>query len=129
VTRLVASPHGDWLAAGATDGTAHIWDPVTGHHHCELTGHDNWLGPPVPAPGGSWLATGGGDFAVRIWDPIAGVCHRVLAHHNGWINAIAVAPDGSWLVSATGTAPCPSGTCHPGNAGTSCSAIRHRSAR
>jgi WD40 repeat protein len=53
VGRLAVSPRGDWLAAGCIDGTIRIRDPVTGAHRGDLQGHDNWIGPAVPAPDGS----------------------------------------------------------------------------
>ena len=84
------------------DGTARIWDAVTGRERAILTGHTGGVYAVVIAPDGSWLATAGNDDGTaRIWDAVTGKERAILTGHTGGVYAVAIAPDGSWL--ATGS--------------------------
>src|SRR5258705_400589 len=75
---------GSWLATAGADGTARIWDAVTGRPRATLTGHTGWVQAVAIAPDGSWLATGGADKTVRIWDAVTGQPRAV--------SSVAIAP-------------------------------------
>jgi WD40 repeat protein len=52
VDALVIAPDGSWLVTGS-DGTAQIWDPVTGAEHHTLIGHTGRVRAVAIAPDGS----------------------------------------------------------------------------
>ena len=106
VNAVAVAPEGTWLVTGGADGTARIWDQVTGKERAVLTGHSGSVNAVAVAPEGTWLVTGGADGTARIWDQVTGKERAVLTGHSGSVNAVAVAPDGTWLVTggADGTA-------------------------
>jgi WD40 repeat protein len=72
VREVAIAPDGSWLATASADGTARIWDPVTGTQRHTLTGHTDAVREVAIAPDGSWLATASADGTARIWDPVTG---------------------------------------------------------
>jgi WD40 repeat protein len=68
IESLTFAPDGHTVAGGCSDGTARLWDAVTGQERLVLAGHR----PPVRlafAPDDNTLATGGhNDGKIRLWD-------------------------------------------------------------
>jgi WD40 repeat protein/predicted Ser/Thr protein kinase len=99
------SEDGLWLAAGAGDGTARIWNLETGGPPLVFDGHATWAYALSFSPDGKWLATGDRDGVVRHL-PTAGGEPRVLGAHplpNGSrrIHAIVHNPAGTHVISAS----------------------------
>jgi hypothetical protein len=67
VLSLMFSEDGSWVAAGAMDGTARVWDSKSGRQLAELP-HSNTVGSVHFHSDGHRLATGSDDGWVRIWD-------------------------------------------------------------
>ncbi|MEH1168877.1 NB-ARC domain-containing protein [Micromonospora sp. CPCC 205539] len=105
VRALVVAPDGTWLASASDDGTARIWDPVTGNVRHTLTGHAGMVTTLVVAPDGTWLGSTSGDGTVRIWDPTTGDVRHTLTGRDSRIIALVVAPDGLWLASTSDFGP------------------------
>lgn len=80
MTAVAVAPDGSWLATGGDDGTARIWDAMSGRERAVLVGHQGWVS--AVAPDGGWLVTGGADGRVRIWDPIVGGERALLTIFN-----------------------------------------------
>jgi WD40 repeat protein len=93
------SPDGRWLATGASDRTARIWDAQTGQRLRTLP-HDGWVVAVAFSPDGRWLATGSQKM-VRIWDAQTGSQPLRTIPHDGEVVAVAFSPDSRRL--ATGT--------------------------
>ena len=66
------APDGSLLATASVDGTARIWDPLSGAHVRTLSGHDSWVYGVAFSPRGDLIATGSWDDTARIWDAATG---------------------------------------------------------
>jgi WD40 repeat protein len=100
---LAFSDEDRWLAAGAQDGAAHLFDlSDPDGEPLILRGHEGGIFAIDFDPDGRWLATGGTDGDARLWylaDPEA--APWVLPGHQDPIYRIEFDPKGRWL--ATGS--------------------------
>ncbi len=70
VTQVAASPDGQWLLAGGSDGSITRWDITTGTPVFRYTGH---TGPvtglefPLATNDSQWFASGSADGSVILW--------------------------------------------------------------
>lgn len=100
--QLWCTSDGSWLAT-VGDGTARIWDVVTGRQRnaapTDPSGKVNAL---AITPDGSWLISGCSDGTVRFRDAATGRERILTGHRKGGVNAVAVAPGGEWLATGGG---------------------------
>jgi WD40 repeat protein len=92
------SPDGRWLATGAWDHTARVWEVATGREMARLKHTDKVLGLAF-SPDGRRLATQSGQTAY-VWEIATGV-ELARMEHEDRVRAIAFSPDGRRL--ATGS--------------------------
>lgn len=67
---FAAHPKGEWLAAGARDGTVVLWDLRGGAASAAvvpLAGHEKAVRAAAFSPDGRWLVTGSADATARAW--------------------------------------------------------------
>ncbi|KAL1884296.1 hypothetical protein VTK73DRAFT_3280 [Phialemonium thermophilum] len=76
ISQVRISPDGRWIASASADGTAKIWDALTGAHMDTLVGHMAGISCIAWSPDSNTLATGSDDKAIRLWDRVtAGPAH------------------------------------------------------
>lgn len=84
-----------WLATGAGDNTARIWNADTQTPYKTLKGHTDWVLSVAWSPDGSVLATGSMDGSIRVWDPLKGeplAGSKPLTAHSKFITSLSWEP-------------------------------------
>ncbi|MGH3978198.1 MAG: WD40 repeat domain-containing protein, partial [Pseudonocardiaceae bacterium] len=99
VWSVVFSPDGSRVATASDDGTARVFDAVSGAEQARLA-HDGWVRAVVFSPDGSRVATASDDGTARVFDAVSGVEQARLAH-DGSVNAVVFSPDGSQVATAS----------------------------
>ncbi|MBK7319233.1 hypothetical protein [Candidatus Villigracilis affinis] len=96
VWKAVFSPDGKLIASGSQDGTAKIWDAITGKELFTIKATTEGDAGNVDfSPNGKLLATGSDDKIARIWDVATGKELLALQGHLDWISHVAFSPDGN----------------------------------
>jgi WD40 repeat protein len=99
------SPDGTSLAAASNDGTARIWDAISGQEIARAPIGTGLAGAVVYAvafsPDGTQLATASSDQIVRTWEATKPWQTRGLAH-DAEVVTVAVSSDGRYLASTAG---------------------------
>jgi WD40 repeat protein len=95
------SPDGALVLAACRDGTAKLWDSVSGELRLVLEGHAAQVFSAVFSPDGRWVTTASADGTARIWDVATGELSSVLSGHDGDVYCAAFSPDGQMVVTAS----------------------------
>jgi hypothetical protein len=91
---------GKLAIAACDDGTATVWDVVSGQCVQVLKGHDGGVTAALLSADGRAALTGGSDGTIRAWDVTTGTCERRFECDAGRIAALSVSPDGRFLMWA-----------------------------
>jgi WD40 repeat protein len=96
----VFSPRGRLVAGAVSDGTARVWESLTGQQIGVMFGHSNPTTAVAFNRAGTALATGSLDYRARTWltngKPVA-----ILTGHTGAINSVAFSPDGRYVLTSS----------------------------
>jgi WD40 repeat protein len=87
VRQVFFSPDGSKLCNGGEDGTARVWDAVSGD---ELFAIPDRVHEAVFSADAHWLATFSRERSVQIWNLESGRKEKVLHGHGGIIRAVAI---------------------------------------
>ncbi len=98
---VVYSADGRRLATASKDGTARIWNAVSGNALHVLRGHTDEVMRVAFSPDGRLLASSSEDCTIRLWNTDTGAQVGVLEGHSAGIPAIAFSPDGKLLASGS----------------------------
>lgn len=96
---LAFSPDGKRLASASKDGTARIFDVVTGKLERTLRGHADAVTSVAYSADGARIVTTGTDATIRIWR-VSGGAATVLYGHQGAINSAVFNRRGDRVLSA-----------------------------
>jgi WD40 repeat protein len=98
VYETLFSPDAGRLLSASFDGTARVWDVVSGRCTHVLR-HGGRLWAAAYSPLGDMVATGGDDTDIRLWDPRSGQPLHRLQGHSMKIDSLSFSADGSMLAS------------------------------
>jgi Pentapeptide repeats (8 copies)/WD domain, G-beta repeat/NACHT domain len=101
VRSVAYSPDDTHILTGSADGSARVWDAITGELHLHLTGHTDIVQSVAYSPDGTHILTGSNDRSARVWDATTGQPHLTLTGHTDWIQAVAYSPDGTHILTGS----------------------------
>jgi WD40 repeat protein len=102
VRSAVFSPDGSRVVTASNDGTARIWNTISGNEITVLRGHKDSVLSAAFSPDGSRIVTAAWDSTARIWDAQDGKALAILYHKPEYKVASArFSPDGSRIVTAS----------------------------
>jgi eukaryotic-like serine/threonine-protein kinase len=100
--RVVAwAPSGRSVATGSDDGTARLWDPVSGASLCAPLQHAGPILDVTFAHDGKTLATASEDQTARLWNAASGLPRGDAMRHRGPVTSLEFTPDGTTLVTGS----------------------------
>ncbi|WP_052850496.1 WD40 repeat domain-containing protein [Streptomyces avicenniae] len=95
------SPDGGRIAAASRDGTARIFDAVSGRARAVLSGGGSMVEAVAWSPDSSKVATAGRDRVVRVWDAGSGAHLLSLTGATDIGRSVAWSPDGSRIAGTS----------------------------
>lgn len=98
VNSAVFSPDDTAVVTASNDGTARVWDAITGRTIRGLRGHADTVTSAVFTRNGKHVITGSEDRTVRIWDTDLGTA---LRGHAGWVLGTAFDRSGRRVATAS----------------------------
>ncbi len=93
------SPDGKKLASGVNDGTAIVWDILSGAQLLSLHGHAGSVDAIAYSPDGALLATAGQDRILKLWNAASGVEIQAFSGHKSAVVQVSFSADGRNLLS------------------------------
>lgn len=96
------SPDGSRIASASGDGTAQVWDALSGDHLTIYYGHNNSVYAVSWSPDGRRIASAGYDKSVQVWDATFGDHFYSYLGHTATVWTVAWSPDGKYIASAGG---------------------------
>jgi WD40 repeat protein len=101
VQAVAFSPDGRYVATGAVDGTARIWDTVTGSPVGSVLQHESAITALSYSPDGSRILTATRDSTARLWDARSGAPLEIVFRHRSGITSATFSADGRQVVTTS----------------------------
>lgn len=94
------SPDCRRVVTASTDGTARVWDAITGRELAQLKGHVGAVLTASFSADGRRIVTGSADSTSRVWDAASGKQLALLQGHSGLVERAFFLPDGRVATAA-----------------------------
>ena len=98
------APRTQRIVSASSDGTAQVWDAMTGDHRNVYRQHTDTVYTAAWSPDGTRIASGSYDQTVQIWDATFGDHYVTYNGHTSWVWSVAWSPGGNRIASAGGDA-------------------------
>eukprot|EP00931_Biecheleriopsis_adriatica_P022343 TRINITY_DN14382_c0_g1_i2.p1 TRINITY_DN14382_c0_g1~~TRINITY_DN14382_c0_g1_i2.p1 ORF type:complete len:339 (-),score=66.88 TRINITY_DN14382_c0_g1_i2:47-1042(-) len=95
------SSDGLQVVTASEDGTARIWNALTGKCRCVLQGHSAEVLGAVFSPDCKRVVTTSSDATARIWNADTGSCEAKLVGHRWAVNSAAFSWDNSMVITGS----------------------------
>ncbi len=104
VVTAAYSPDGTRIATASQDGTAKVWDAVTGKELMTLgeVNESNAVNQLAYSPDGTRIVTVHDDHTAKVWDLATGRVILTLAGHDNFVISVAYSPDGAHIATTSG---------------------------
>ena len=93
------SPDGRRIVTGGKDGTARVWDAVTGRELTTFEGRHDEVRSLAFSPDGRQIVAGTVDGTVQVWESASGRELITLKGHSGHVTSATFSPDGQQILS------------------------------
>ena len=93
------APEGKNILTGSADGTASLWDAITGKELLQMK-HGDTVFAVAFSPDGKTLLTGSFDKTAHLWDAATGKELRILQHED-YVLGVAFSPDGKTVLTGS----------------------------
>ena len=101
LTGVDFSPDGRLLATGCFDGTARLWDIVTGREVRRFNVGKSFVLLLDFSSDGQYLVTPNMDGIVKVWNVATGQMLFTLEGHTDWVYCAAFSPDGKTIATSS----------------------------
>jgi len=101
INSVAFSPDGQLIATALDNGTAKVWNTLTGDLLRTLEEHTATVNSVVFSPDGLLIGTGSSDRTAKIWNTLTGDRLHTLQPDSGMIDSVAFSPNGKLF--ATGS--------------------------
>ncbi|MFA5099250.1 MAG: WD40 repeat domain-containing protein, partial [Candidatus Omnitrophota bacterium] len=95
------SPDGKKIVTASDDGTAKVWDALSGKELLTLRGHAGWVLSAEFSPDSKKIVTASSDVTAKVWDALSGKELLTLQGHAGWVLSAEFSPDSRKIVTAS----------------------------
>lgn len=94
------SPDGSLVTTASWDGTARIWEVVTGAEIRVLRGHTGGVRSVAFSADGTRVVTASKDGTARTWDALTGLAIHVFSDPNSPRGSVVISTDGTHIITA-----------------------------
>jgi WD40 repeat protein len=103
INHVCFSPDGHWALTASWDGTARLWEPLTGQPGPILR-HATNVSTAAFSSDGRRVVTVSDDATVRVWDAVNGQMACPILEHGGRVSHALISPDGLRVFTASSPA-------------------------
>jgi eukaryotic-like serine/threonine-protein kinase len=103
------SPDGQRIVTGSSDGTAKLWEAISGRELFNLegdTGVNGGVWSVSFSPDSQRIVTGGYNNMAKVWEVASGRGLLTIRGHENWIRSVAFSPDGQQILTGSSDGTC-----------------------
>lgn len=101
VNAVACSPDGRTILTASHDGTAKLWDRVTGKEQTTLRGHTGPVNGAAYSSDGRTILTASHDKTAKLWDSVTGQERLTLRGHTSKVWSAIFSPDDNTVLTAS----------------------------